>query len=387
MADLPNGLDRADGLSGRLGTATPAHAIQVITADGSGVIPIEELEDSPEIERAEQGTITHRYRMNWNEAKTRITFYGRGTVLVDGGGNVTKVLSAKIQHEKPDNAIMTIVAESLSFDTPPDTFSIVEVELGVNIIKYPRYFYALKGATTTEELLNQDVIRNLQNYFENVTPQYRDALTFQLNKSFGNPGTISGGNIVHAADIVTALADGTSVTITPIAGTDLAKAAALEVIQKYWRNEENPYIVGYEITWSSYYFRPPYLNPGGYTENPITEAVPALPDYFWSPDFPPSAATIFDQLTTINPQNYSSTGVRGGPLLMSWLRKADREEEQRTWFKIDRRWIGSPVGFWDEDLYNSDNRPLVASDYSGISIPQVKKADVIKAAITDFRVS
>ena len=60
-----------------------------------------------------------------------------------------------------------------------------------------------------------------------------------------------------------------------------------------------------------------------------------------------------------NPQCYSLTGAYGGGNYVSWRREADEIDYERTWFKVQRSWVGSPVGFWDpgthshpfEDLY------------------------------------
>jgi hypothetical protein len=357
---LPNGFDRADGLSGRPGT--PDAGLAVVDTPSGTVTPeniqIEEMPDSPDIERAEQATINKRFRMGWWESINRLTALGRGTILTDSFGNVTKVLSASVKHEKPGFGILSVTSEGVSFDSPPDDFQIVPVELGVHILKHPRYFYAFlgDGYGSTTEKINQMVIRMLQNYFENPSAAYRDALTKLLSDSLGIDGAVAQTPPQYDSEI--GEFDGTTVT-----GTDMAKRAALEIIQKYWRGEETPYVIGYEIIWSSYYFRPPYLNPGGYVEDPIYEAAPQLPEYFWSPTYPPSSATIFDLLASINPQCYSSSGTPGGSVNISWLRKADELEHQRTWFKLNRRWIGSPIGFWDDQLYSVGNRPLTASDY------------------------
>lgn len=383
MADLENGLDWADGLDGRNGTPTPDSAVQMFSSVGSDQ-PIEEMVDSPTCERAEQATLTHRFTMSWEDGLNFIPLYGRGTILTDSFGNITRVLSATIQRQGAKGCIFTIVAESLSFDTPPDEFEIVPVELGVNIIKYPRYFYAFlaDGDGNPNNIRNQAVVRLLQNYFENPTSQFRDALTFQLFYSIsGNAGgnetdgTLDGGIALPSPSfdvhsINSAVIAGT--TIYPTPGTDLAKAAAIEIIQKYWRNEETPYVIGYQITWSAFYFRPPALNPGGYVEDPISEASPQLPEFFWSTSNPPDPSnTIFDLISTFNPQCYSSDGITGGALVLSWLRKADQNTYERTFFKIQRTWIGSPVGYWDPQLYNSNDRPSSPNDYLEASIPQV----------------
>lgn len=369
-SELPSGFNRGDGLEGRIGTPTPKSARIVQSSDAEGnpssEIVTEEFEDSPEIERAEQATLTHRMKIDWNEAVTQISGLGRGTVKFDSYGNVTKILSSKIQHNKGGWATLTVTAEGVSFDTPPDQFSITPVELGINILKHPRYFYAFLGPNgygSTEEVLNQYIIRFLQDYFENPNAVFRTALTNLIFRSIGTQAGVGtqppkgfpnpGGN------------DWTKVfgTGSKIRGTDIAKRAALEIIHKFWRGEENPYVIGYQINHSFFSFRPPFMNPGGYIEDPIYQANPQLPDYFWSPDYPPSARTIFDDIIKINPQCYSSNGKSNGQLLISWLRKADQMEEQRTWFKLDRTWIGSPVGFWDSQLNTKLERPTTAALY------------------------
>lgn len=363
--ELPNGLNWADGLEGRLGTATPAAVIKVQSGNGATDvedISIEELDDSPEIERAEQATITHRFTMAWNEALTRLQFLGRGTLLEDDYGNITKILSATVKRQKPNTALLTIVAEGVNFDSPPDEFQITPVELNINIIKHPRYFYAFlgDGQGSDTEKVNQMVIRFLQDYMENPNSEFRNAIARLIKASIGSQGTPGD----TAPDW-----RGTAFSAGTISGTDLAKRAALEIIQKYWRGEETPYIVGYQISWSSYYFRPQDLDPGGRVEDPITQATPQLPDYFWSPDFPPSAATIFDLLAAFNPQCYSDDGTATGNTTISWLREADVLDYQRTWFKVTRSWKASPVGFWDNELYNRDSRPALPKDYLEIDLP------------------
>lgn len=372
---LPTGFSRADGVTaqpgftagngaivtgGVVGTPNPAGSVMADNGSGSGtveaVVSIEEFPDSPTIERAEQGTITHRFRMSWEEALNRINYLGRGLVRTDAIGQTYKLLSSSIQHEQGGTAILTTIDESVSFDLPPDSFQVVPVELGINILKHPRYFYAFlgEGQGSATELKNQMVIRTLQNYMDTADQAKRDTYTEQIYYSLG---VEDGGTSVSVP------ASSPARSVDTIAGTDMAKRAALEIIQKWWRGAETPYIVGYQITWSQFYFRPPFLNPGGYIENPITEAVPELPDYFWSPDYPPTTRTVFDRMAAINPQCYSSTGLAGGTTNISWLRKSDEVDWERTFFKVTRTWIGSAVGFWDTELYTASARPLVAGDF------------------------
>jgi hypothetical protein len=160
-----------------------------------------------------------------------------------------------------------------------------------------------------------------------------------------------------------------------------AVAAAKEIISKLWRQEDTPYIAGYEITWSQLFFAPVYLNPGGILQDPRD----VIPEYFLSPNqtgviprgmqttnfggdldppLAPGQSTIFDQLVQINPQCFSSDGTRTGQLIFSSLRKADRYRYERTWFKVDHSWLVSPVGAWDADLYTSGDGPQNALDFN-----------------------
>ncbi len=371
MPDVPYGFDRADGLDGRLGTATPEGSIQVQSTTGViniDEMPLEELPDSPEVERAEQATITHTYRTSWSEGLNYIGFLGRGVVVSDSFDNVYLILSSSLRHEQGGTALLTIVMEAKSFDPPPEEFSVVPVELGVNIMKHPRYFYAFfgDGYGSTTEQQNQMVIRLLQDYFENTSANYRDAIIRMLKTSIPYPD--GDGYSPQPPEWDRAAEDYVDSDTAFVQGTAMAKRAALEIVQKYWRGEETPYVVGYEVTWSQYVFVPPDINPGGFVENPMTEANPQLPAYFFSDTEPPDPAnTIFDFLSTWNPQCYSVNGLPGGTINISWLRKSDQVEYQRTWFRITRTWIGSPVGFWDEQLYTRDQRPQVSGDYQEIN--------------------
>lgn len=379
MPNVPCGFDRADGLPGtdpftslsitRPGTITKPDQIKVTSAGGAGLanLPIEEVEDSPEIERAEQATFTHRHRMSWEEAKTQIAWLYRGQVRRDSDGHIYKILSAKIQHGKPGQALLTIVEEARDFDSPPDQFSITPVELGMHILKHPRYLYAFlgEGYGSPTEQKNQMVIRLLQDYFENTTAAYRNALAKMLLDSLTK--TNGAGPQPPTGKMNTETGEwewntwGDDHSTPYVAGTNAAKRAALEIVMKYWRGEETPSIVGWEITWSQFYFIPQPLNPGGYIEDPILAAVPQLPPYFWSTIFPassdPADGTIFDDMSYLNPQAYSKTGEGGGGTIISWRREADQYEYERTWFKITRKWTGSPVGFWDTELYSQMDRP------------------------------
>jgi hypothetical protein len=185
MSDIPSTLDRADGLEGRPGIATPVGSVQIIDngqlydAAEDYSIKLREAANSPEIERAEQATITHTFYTDWDEAIVRIQTLGRGTLMVDSFGNVSRVLSSKIQRERGGSATLTVTAESVSFDSPPDEFSLEPVELGVHIVKHPRYFHALdptsddasstvtvNDVTVSLSDVKQSIIRTIQNYMD-----------------------------------------------------------------------------------------------------------------------------------------------------------------------------------------------------------------------------
>lgn len=365
---FPNGFSRADGLDGNVGT--PDEPGQVRHFQGGQEVDLDEVtlqeySDSPEIERAEKATITHRTHTSENDATTRLLTMGRGTRMTDQWGNQSVVLSAKYTQKPGKMADLTVVSEGRFFDPPPDEFALDAVELGVNILKHPRYLYALQGADDDEYLLNQQVIKLLQAYMENPSVGTRDSISFQLWASLTFPGEVQNGVPISDGETDATDWNGDDVTVQTTTGTDLAKRAALEIIQKFWYGIDTPYIVGLEMTWSSFYFIPPYLNLGGYVEDPILDAYPQVPLEYVSVTEPPTANNlIFDAIPLLNPQCYASNGIQGGPLQISWLRKADRIEKQGYIYKVTRRWWGAPVGYWDPDLYTNFDRPSVPDDYT-----------------------
>ena len=162
----------------------------------------------------------------------------------------------------------------------------------------------------------------------------------------------------------------------------IAVAATKEIISKIWRQEDTPYLTAYQVTWAQYFFTPVYMNPGAYIENPVG----IVPSYFFEPNavsnsFPqgdlestfgnldtvgpvtPGNPTIFDKLAKLNPQDYSVDGTSTGAVNISWLRKSDEVEFQRTWFKYTHTWVGSPIGTWDKDIYTQGPRPQNANDF------------------------
>jgi len=423
---LPTGIDRADGITilplqplgtggtgSTLGTPTPVNA-KVISSYIGSVQPIDEQPDSPEIERAEQGTIQHRMTMDWPTALQYIPLLGRGTFLQDSFGNITRILSSKIQHGKGDTCVLTVTAESISFDTPPDEFTMQSIDLGLSILKHPRYFYNMSpnygnggqslgppfpatADTLQEAQAKQAIIRAVQTYIDSPFFPTASNVAALLGATQDNvvhgitlkkfTYTIPNPNFNPTLPATAVPAVGVAPPPPVKAGdanpqylavawngtssdsVNLALAAAQEMIQLLWQQEDTPYLAGIEITWSQYYFTPPPLSPlpyslGSYIEN----AMAVVPEYFVNPTYSDPVnynpnTRITDLVGFLNPQDYSFDGTSSGATNISWLRKADDIEYQRTWWKITRKWDGSPIGHWNNLLYGGEQRPTVPNDY------------------------
>jgi hypothetical protein len=421
--NLPKGLDWADGLNGRIGTPLPPNAVAVEGSQGENslaTIPVQEDVDSPELEIAEQGTCKHWYTMPYSLAIMYSSIYVRGSLVYDSFGNYFRVLSTTTKRMNGNQATFTVVSESISFDTPPDEFAIQPVTLGIDILKHPRYFFALmptnqipnyRGTQDTplQAQAKMAIIRGLQAYRENpqVLPQnniasmagfIHDIIGHAINTnsttlSVANPnfnpgvnatqppkvGTLFSGNPYPPAATLNGQPNPQFYFVSwdglndPGGSVALAFAAAQEILAKLWRQEDTPELVGWEITHSSYFYIPPSLNPGGYIENPfygatsdptVKTAVPPIPNYFTSTTWPPTASpTIFDMIGWNNPQCYAANGQLGGAALLQCLREADNLEFQRTWFKLIRKWKVTAIGQFDYDLYSGGPRPTLPYQY------------------------
>lgn len=437
MPIFPTGFDWGDGVTqlpnqplgaegfGTFGTPTPASAITIALPPGAHSQPMQEASDSPEIERAEQATISHVLNMAWVDGVQLMLGLGRGVFLQDSSGNITRILSSRIKKMPKNQCQITIIAESISFDTPPDEFQITPVDLGLDIIKHPRYSWALApipaDATPTNSITVGDTVINyvaLKSAIIRLIQAYRDSPFFpsadQINGLIQNNimSQLSDGNLnvqVPNPDFDPNPADGViaspptwdgvdadkptgnypyAIVAAPVNLADpanpitIAMAAAKEIISKLWRQEDTPYLTAIQIRWTQFFFAPAYLNLGGYIQDPLT----VVPDYFMQPqtfqtvlargDFASpfsnqdtaapndgSQSTIFDLITNQNPQAYATDGINGGPLNISWLRKSDEVEYQRTWFATVHTWVGSPIGNFDKDLYSGGNRPQDANGF------------------------
>ena len=326
----PSCFDRATGKDGQPGTETPPTAVFVTAANGAqsiNDIQLEELPNSPQIERAEQCTIRHQFKLPYFNAIILQGGLGRGVFLVDSFGNVSRIVSSSVETLMPDYAILTVVAESISFDTPPDEFNIVPEQIGVWIVKHPRYWYAIQALKDPFSLIA-------------IINSYTDTTFIQ-----GKQSTFL---------MIDQWSDGSDPAVLA-----LAQAAAKEIIAKMNLGIDVPYLPGWRLTWAQYFWITPYMNCGAYLQDPILEG--GLPSFFWSTDGTSSlTSTIFSKMALQNPQCYLTPT---GALQISWLRQADEMEYNRTWFKLTRTWIGSPIGHWDEDIYTKSPRPNNPNQY------------------------
>ncbi len=322
----PSMFDRADGIdhgAGVVGTATPAGAVKAVTASGDATW-FEELPNSPEIERAEQGTIRHTFKCDWQSAMDNIAAVGRGLFLVDSFGNESRVLSAKITHgrgadEDGDGSDCTfeVIAESISFDTPIDDFDADDVEENIDIVWHPRYSSVRQyNLNSSGGIINGALWTGYQ-----IVKFVRDAAAL--------------GNTITQNDNIANL------NSTKIADSTVL-ALAIELVNKMRRGETEFYFSGLRVTWTQYFYLPPLMDSGGYIQDPVTQG--GLPAYFWSDTGEVGGNNTLEYLTLLtNPDIYGDG--------FSWLRKADKRGFQRIWHRLTRTWIGAPLGHWDSDLY------------------------------------
>ncbi len=404
-----------------VGTAPPAGTVLITDTSGTSAITLQEDDDSPTIERGTQCTAQHKFTMSYQEAESLIILIGMGTIVQDSANNIWRVLTCSIQNDsktKGNSAKLVTVSESVSFDTPPDEFQVNSVDLGIDIIKHPRYFPNLYPTAdefgTDVGKAKEAIIRAIQSYRDSPFFPTAKNVSGLLNGFVQNVqvSTLQNGTIVYTVPNVNYrpkfdfVADNTiqdlsaGISPPPVATADgdvndpnipvslnnadygsasvaLALAAAQEIITKLWRMEDSPYVAGIEIKWSQYYFLPPLFNLGSYLEDPTF----IIPDYFLQPDraltelpprggdtFPVAGANnIFQYNAQINPQCFSGDGTSSGVTTLTALRKADEIQYERTWFKITSTWVLSAIGYFDPQLYGASERPSVPSDYTTFS--------------------
>ncbi len=338
----PSFFDRAYGVGGLGGTATPTDALLI--AQQSTDPSFEEIPESPQIEFAEQGTFRHVFITTYGEALLMSLGLKRGIILEDSFGNVSKILSTSVNSRRGGMAELIVVAESLmTVDLPPQEFAIEPIEFNPAIEKHPRYFiYDATAVTTPYVILTPFDLYLVRNSVQ--------AADFFGQASFES---LLSSNIPPGDPYTSQTTD------------DKRQAARIELASKMLIGIENPYIPAFRVTFSEFFFYGstqlgsgnvnPNLNPGGYIEDPTTQ----IPPQFWSVDGSGDTATnillpipLGGAMFTTNSPSFYASGI-------SWLREADSIFFQRTWFKITSTWIGGPVGQWDAQLYSSAPSPYL----------------------------
>lgn len=328
IAFPPSGIDRADGtfsdpFGTPIGTKTPPGAVMTRSslAVAGTQFTFEEAPDSPVIERGEQGTITHKFRVDGATGITLLQGLGRGRYLTDSYGNTTRILTSRLTWGKANQCTLELTCESISFDSPPDEFNLEVIENNPALEVHPRY------AFLPADIRNQ--IRSVVDAAQQVSQQQalklvRSYFQFDNASLFPDPppppnGALNWTVVQHAVD---------------------------ELLLKRRIGEDTFYLPGFRVIWSQFFFIPPKLNPGGYIGDPIVEG---LPYFFWSTTGDPDGPSIFSYMASINKQFYDQ-GI-------SWLRLCDTLVYQRTWFKLTRSWIGAPYHHWDSQVYSQDKSP------------------------------
>ncbi len=318
---LPFGFSWADGThlgsaDFNVGTPTPPWAIVQQGGNGDGSY-FEELPDSPKFSRGEQMTCVHTWECDQVTASVIMSVCPRGTVFIDTFDPLSKwkVLETSSNRKTPNTWVVQIISESITFDLPPDEFSIEVVEFNPSLTKHPRY------APLTKTML----------YYINAYSQSQDFL-----------------RVMDFSNILTTL-NGTQ------------NRAKTELLFKLKKGIDSFYLAGFKINYSFYSYLPYPIDPGGRVEDPVSNGI--IPYFFWSLDGTPST----------DPDNisFSSLASSVSPILygngLTYLRLADTDYFQRTWHRITKSWIAAPAGgpvliegnpynwkgHWDEDIYQS----------------------------------
>jgi hypothetical protein len=279
------------------------------------------MSDSPEIELGEQATIRHRFKVDYKTGTIYLSGLGYGTYMKDSFGNITKVMTSRLIKSKGNFATLEVIAEGISFDSPPDDYRLEVTELNPALEKHPRYAALpawvrnlVNNAVGGAQVVTETEAKAL---LESIGDQDEDLDLFPLPTGWDS-------------------------------WTEM-QTCAEELLLKRRIGEDTFYLPGFRITFSRYFFSPQLINPGGMIEDPITEG--GLPPWTWALNQQDdSEGTIFDACDAYNPQ-YFDLGI-------SWLRLCDVTDYQRTWFKYTHTWLGAPYAHWDSDIYSR-----VASPY------------------------
>ena len=237
--------------------------------------------------------------------------------MTDSYGDSIRVLTCTGQKLPFGKGSITIVGEGINFDVLPDEFSLTPSDMGINIMKHPRYFTSLYPNPLVDSplacVVKQAIIRAIQTYqdspffpsaenlaalngnvhdvivnamangsftYTRPNPYYNPDIPATSTPGVGGTAPVNPATASNNPQFTTQSYNPSENTSADNASIGKARAAASEIIQKLWRVEDSPPVACWEMVWSIYSFLPPYLSPGGYIEDPIAFG---LPDYFYSP--------------------------------------------------------------------------------------------------------
>jgi hypothetical protein len=252
--------------------------------------------DSPEIELAEHCSVKRTLQDYYWNLLEQMRF--PGTLVQDISGNQFRTLTSSLKHKKGNRATLTITDEWVAGTTlvpPPDIFGVKPIEFNPAMEKNPLYTDNSDGQGA---LTDEDIMR-IKQAVEAPQPGAR---------------TDNGNNPY----------DGTNVVVSDLWDS---------LLQKLRRGEDTYYLAGFMLTWTRFYFSPVKIDPGGYTQAPGSDTYgDILPSFF------------------IRTQPDLELTLPFGDSI-SWLRLADAQDFDRTWFKVVRSWIVGQQGYWDGDVY------------------------------------
>ncbi len=333
--NLPFGSFRADGSTPPAGptlpgTPTPLGARQVFGGTGGGTW-LEELPDSPTINRGEQITVVHRFSTNYLQALDILRNHPRGTLIEtpDVVPELYKVLETQVQYSEGDRAVVSITSEGAGggLDVPPDEYSIEVVEFNPSLLKHPRY------APLTRTQL----------YYIQAASQSQDFLR---------------------------LTDFTSVLGTL---QNQKNQAATELRIKLQKGIDSFYLAGFKINYTHYSYEPLPMNPGGVIDDPTNSSGVGVPYFFWSLDGT-NHTDGGDNVAWVSLAKHVAPVFYANGF--TYLRLATTDSYQRTWHRYTESWIAAPaggtvsiiggsyqwLGHFDTDIYN----PHLPSDTGGV---------------------
>jgi len=339
---LPIRYVRAEGGdTNNLGLGTsPGKAVKSTEADTGH---FEERADSPVIERGETNVFEHTYDVDWESGINYSQSLSRGTYMVDAEGGWAYVLFSRLQHDKPNRGILQVTTESgYQSDCPPEEYEVIPEEVNPPIWFHP-FFKKVR--------------------LWNIDPDTGDVI--DINKLSGYQ-LVSQAQVAANASQILSRDDNAVVTNDQLGTTPGGAGAATpeevrllygKLVTKLRRGFHEFKMSGWRVIWSRYSWMAQPMDPGSYMQRPTDGG---LPYYFWSVDRwnpesdpgtgvdNPGQNTLYLLPALVNRKLYNEADG-GQPL--KFMRLADHQQFNRTWFKLTSSWFGACMGTFDKDIY------------------------------------